>query len=137
MPVLSIWSASNLPRPGALIRLFSDTGIFPRLIAERLEAIPGFPMRIEIDMDFGLAEARIFFEIESLEQKAASGLVLDPPAGFEKREEPVADCHHCPICNADVKTTSEHHLFVPRLRKRFYYDSAECRKAYIDQQLGS
>ncbi len=132
VPVLSIWSAPDLPRPEALIRLFSGTGIFPRLIAERFETIPGFPMRIEIDMDFGLAEARIFFEIESMEKKAASALVLAPPADFVKRVQPLATIHYCPICKVEVKATSKHQLFVPNLG-RCYYDTAEHRKDHIKQ----
>ena len=126
--VMSIWSAPELDRPGGLMRLFGESGIFSWEMAEGIRKVPGFPMRLEIEMDYGVSSLKLAFQVSQVERAAVGELEMDLPEGFAKVEKDgPGDTLLCPICSAPVKATSPWFLHDMRAGKTYNYDSEGCK----------
>lgn len=127
--VLSVWAAEKLQRPGGLYRLFGETGIFSEEMAREVRSIPGFPLGLDLRMDFSLALIHITITALSLEEVDGGSLDFDVPQGFElSRKDDPGDSHACRTCGSPVEPSTPWTLRVPGEKESRLYDKEECKK---------
>lgn len=138
--VMTVWSAADLARPQGITRFFSETGIVSARMAEVVASIPGFPMTLEIDMDYSVADIRISLIVSEVEVvDAEEGDGFEVPEGLTLVQDAEADTALvCPICGAEVPANTGFVLTLPWGDKH-HYDKAECKeehKARIRKEVG-
>lgn len=127
IPVIRIWAAPDLDRSDGLTRFFGETRIFSDEMVSRVTSIPGLPLGLEVEMDYGLGRAGLSLTITSVEQVDLPASEFAIPEGLEPvaEPEPPPDLA-CPVCGARVKKDTPHFLVVRG--KTYQYDSIECKE---------
>jgi hypothetical protein len=134
LAILRIFEADDLERPRGLFRLFAETGVFSQEIVEKLDSFAGFPLGIELKMDFSIALVHIQVAATSVEAVDLASLDFEIPEGFQlEKEEAGEEALACHICKSPVKKDTPHHLFIPSLGETRLYCTAECRQKGIER----
>lgn len=132
-----LWMDPGLPRPSGFDRFLSETGILPGAMADRIAGLTGFPLGIEIDLDYKVADIRVEIFATSHEAVEVPPESFRVPQGLVARGDVEKDEDTCGTCGKALEGNKNFPLSFPEKGGyTLYYHSEACRKAAVDKRLG-
>jgi hypothetical protein len=125
-----LWMAADVARPSGFDRFLSDTGLLPSGMVEKIASLPGFPLGIQINLDYKVADLRLTIDATSYEAAAIPPETFRVPEGLVAKKEAKKDVDEdtCAHCGKALEGNRSFPLSFPD-GHTVHYDSEACRKA--------
>jgi hypothetical protein len=124
-----LWLDTGLPRPSGFDRFLSESGLLPSAMAGEIAALTGFPLGMEINLDYKVADIRVEIHATSHDVAEIPPESFRVPEGLVARKDAERDDDEdtCATCGKALDGNRSISLFHIGGFTR-YYCSGACRE---------
>jgi len=145
----NIWLTGKLKVPQSVIRFYREAGMLSKPLANALDKVKGFPLKLEVYLDLGTVEVAAKAKVKSVKEAEIDLSEFELPKGLKcrevkKRQEEGIKTYTCANCGKkftiDPKKGEKPFVWVRPGGKTYHFCSRKCmlefRKKLKEQEKG-
>ena len=130
-----LWLTDKLEVPQSVIRFYREAGMLSKPVAETLDKIKGFPLKLIVNLDLGTVEVSAQAEVRSVKEAEIDPAEFELPKGLKcrevkKRKEKGVRTYRCANCGkeftVDERKGEKPFVWVRPGGEKFHFCSKKC-----------